>query len=210
MGAPYSIVCAAGHVLDDERAHEPPKEIDGHQRCSVSGCFEFVYGHCPHCGVAIPGYIDGPRPEVHGNIGMMRGRLSIGGYPVREWREDCPQCKVPYPWAEDVVLVNYQRRYLTDLEEGTPSLPLVQRAAGAYARQQKANRRATKRDRRQSVKQRVGRVWSWFDSTLKKAAALIAAIAVVAGAVIGVLKWAQDPPQPVPPPTSTTVTGSTP
>jgi hypothetical protein len=89
MNPPYSIVCAGRHVLADDVARQPPIADNGAKLCTESGCLERVYTHCPNCSQPLPGYIDGPRYEVSGNIAAPRGRIgtSRGLSADRTWRE---------------------------------------------------------------------------------------------------------------------------
>jgi len=192
MTAPYSLVCGNGHVLNDEIAHEPSLEENGSMRCSESGCLALVYSHCLHCNAPLPGYIDGVRYERHGNFAVPKGRFGSarGLLGEREWREDCPHCKSPYPWAPDSVWVGYHKEYLA--HEGTATaLPLLTEAEEAHSkaklrseRQAKTRRRADRRERRQA--------WagSLLDTWPKRVTAIAAAIAAVLLLVFGVDSFA--------------------
>ncbi len=127
----YSCVCRAGHVLADDIAEEPPIEESGRRLCNRSGCFEPVFTHCPQCGEPISGYIDAPRYETNRGVSRPIGRFEA--FVTRTWREDCPYCKVPYPWARRAVWVGYHHRFLEDKQRNSPGLlTYVAQAEEAY------------------------------------------------------------------------------
>ena len=129
VNPPYSIVCASGHVIDDELDREPLAEASGRAVCPKSGCYSFVYSHCPACLAPLPGLLDGARYQVNGPIARPVGRLGGG----REWREDCPRCKVPYPWATTASLLRYHNAYLAQSDEDSaPVLAYSAVAAAAF------------------------------------------------------------------------------
>ena len=190
MNPSYSIVCAAGHVADDELADEPRAAHNGTLRCPESGCFELIYSHCLLCGRPVPGHIDGPRMVTTGNISRAVGRIGTAGgvLPQREWREDCPYCKSPYPWAARHVWAGYHRRYLQDRAEGS-SHPLhyMTEAEAAYRAEEGEARRRSKASRRRTRRSAAARRTAKFlDTWPKRIWGVVAAIAAVLGLVFGV------------------------
>jgi hypothetical protein len=186
----YSIVCASGHVIDDELEREPAPRDNGTRRCSESGCFELTYSHCTACGRAIPGFIDGPRMVTTGNLSRPVGRLNTarGMLPAREWREDCPFCKSPYPWAPRATWAAYHRRHLEDVANGVdPALPYLAEAEKAYAAESTEHQRqarAAKRESRRATRAR----WSSaiLDTWPGRITAIVAAIVAVLLLLFGV------------------------
>lgn len=180
MNPLYSIVCAAGHVADDELTDEPRAAHNGTLRCAESGCFELTYSHCLACGHPVPGHIDGPRVVTTGNLGIPVGRI---GLPPREWREDCPYCKSPYPWAPRHVWAGYHRRHLQDRADGSAHpLPYLAQAEAAYRAKEDAARRRSKASKRRNRRSTTAR-WTAavLDTWPKRIAAIAAAIAAVLG-----------------------------
>lgn len=206
MNPPYSLVCAGRHVLGDEIAHQPAVNENGTKLCSTPGCFERVYSHCVHCAKPIPGYIDGVRYEVHGNIAAPAGRMGTarGLLPGREWREDCPYCKVPYPWASSTVLADYHAKYLEDRRHASPvGLSYVAAAEHAFEEREKARKRHRRSSKRADRRERHDHWWT-------SRAALITAVGVVLAAVVaGVFTYLSRDGSESPVPTSTSTTSTT-
>lgn len=211
MNPPYSIVCAAGHVADDELDNEPRAVDNGTLRCPESGCFELTYSHCLMCGRPVPGHIDGPRMVTTGHISRPVGRFGTaqGFLPPPDWREDCPYCKSPYPWAPRSVWARYHRRYLKDRAEGS-SHPLhhMVEAEAAYRAEENAARRYSKASKRRTRRSAAAR-WTAtvLDTWPKRIAAIAAAIAAVLGLFFGVDNFRDLNGGPAP--TTTTSTSTT-
>lgn len=212
VAPPCSLVCSDGHVLSDELAHEPPLENNGALRCNESGCYALVFSHCDLCQLPIPGFIDGFRFEVNGPIAAPKGRTSDvprGTFGFREWREDCPRCKAPYPWARPGVLAEYHRQHLAHLGKPT-ELPLVERAKAAYDRQSRVMRRESKQKRRDLRRMRLKQFnIVMFDTWPKRILAIIGVITAVLVLVFGVSSFSDigdEDPKPTAPTTGGGVT----
>lgn len=211
LNPPYSLVCAARHVLADELADEPELEANGTLRCSESGCLGLVFSHCEQCRRPIPGHIDGARYERHGNVSVPRGKLGTarGLLPSRQWREDCPYCKSPFPWASREVWVNYHRQHLADVAHRRPeSLPHLPQAEAAYdAARGDARARKKGERRRQRRAQRARLATGMLDTWPRRVTAVVAAIVAVLALLFGVTSIADLSGGDRPSATTTTTTG---
>lgn len=140
-----SLVCGHGHVLDEELLEPPSLGTNGTRRCEKPGCSEFVYSHCDACEEPIPGWMDAPR-RLEGEP-ILSGKLNRSIGPNREWREDCPYCKFPYPWARQRFLVDYHRRYLEEANQDIAK-PLAHSPAAEEAHRQDQSAKRKRRIRR--------------------------------------------------------------
>jgi hypothetical protein len=133
--------------------------------------------------------MDGPRAERHGNLVIPQGRRNRarGLLPARDWREDCPYCKAPYPWASDTVWVNYHQRHLADSAAGVHDpLPYLEQAAiksqaadDLRSEREKMARAAHRRERFATIGAKLD---TWPKRTTAVVAAIVALLALLFGA----------------------------